>query len=201
MKTKLPKTFEVKYNPEMKCAQSEAEQKKYRQYKGKSGNTWLVAEQPNSADDIYVTNDHKNSGGEGFGGSTLSMPLINGKSKTSHFMLHGGWKSNSDSFFEDTGIDIRGKHRTFGAVGTGLEWKNCNCVVNPIFQHEFITGIKHIDMKAKIGKFNRIELIAQNFANRLKKPVVYYSQSEGGSVRGWANPKTRSNKHDAVHSS
>src|SRR6185312_12913663 len=82
VKMKRYKAKENEYVTEdyqMFSGQGEAVERKYRKYIGKSGNTWLVADQENAAENVYVTNNPQNTtsssqGFEGFGGATLSMP-------------------------------------------------------------------------------------------------------------------------------
>lgn len=92
----------------------EAVSRVYRLVKGESRHVWLYpANEKNPADHIYMTNNPENTTSneqlfQGFGGATLPMPLENGKT----YMLHGGWHSNSEALFKDTGVDLREKHLT-----------------------------------------------------------------------------------------
>lgn len=142
---------------------------------GKSGKTWLipaVTRIPNRGDHIYVTSyEDVTKKGTGFGGATLRFPLITG----GEFVLNGGWHGNSRHLHEDTGIDTFNQHLTYGAVGLH---RFTNTWLMGIF------GILHEDEKPQIGKFNRIELLAQDIANERNEPVWYGSLSYGGGSAG-----------------
>ena len=77
---------------------------------GKRGRGWLIpVDVPNRADYIYCTDSNNwDNAGEGFGGNTLKFKLDTGD----EFFLRGGWHSNSNSLFQDTGIDIKNEHYT-----------------------------------------------------------------------------------------
>jgi len=67
----------------MFSGQAEAVSQKYHKHVGKSGRTWLVADCPHAAENVYVTNNPQNTtsprdGFQGFGGATLNMPLVDG---------------------------------------------------------------------------------------------------------------------------
>lgn len=79
---------------------------KFREYKGKSGETWLVGVTEDWENHIYVSTDPCGNkpgykGFKGFGGGQLKFIMEDG----SRYFLIGPWHSNSNSFFEDTGID------------------------------------------------------------------------------------------------
>jgi hypothetical protein len=93
----------------MFSGQGDAVSHRYHKHVGKSGNTWLVADTEAAADNIYVTDSPRNDGKEGFGGALLNMPCTDG----TVFPLKGGWHTNADALYADTGVDVRGKYRTF----------------------------------------------------------------------------------------
>src|ERR1700749_4176133 len=48
---------------------------------------------------------------DGYGGRTLDFPTKDGIIK-----IQGPWHSNTDSLYERTGVDLRDKHCTWGAI-------------------------------------------------------------------------------------
>jgi hypothetical protein len=170
----IPTTFTAKRRP-MISASYEAESRVFDLHKGASGKRWLVAHQENAADNIYVEGD-KNS--DGFAGRLITFTLVEG----SEITLKGPWHSNSDAHFHDTGIDLRDKHRTFGAVGKERIYEGDSYMPTLI-------DVLHQDQEPVIGYFNRIETIAQRLANDLDMQLYYYSESSGGSGCGPIKPK------------
>lgn len=112
----------------MTSGQAEAVSRKYIMYVGKSGWAWFVADQEAKADNIYCTNSENwDVAGNGFGGSTLFLEVINweeNKLKSENFALRGGWHSNADALFDDTGVDVRNEHLTFGAISLTKDRKS-----------------------------------------------------------------------------
>jgi hypothetical protein len=163
---------------QMFYGQADAVLQRYHKHIGKSGNTWLVADSDYAAENVYVTNNPQNTtskgqGFEGFGGATLKMPLVDG----SIFELHGGWHSNSDALFADTGIDVRDKYRTFVVLAMDKEY-----VKGTDSQYRF-KDVVYRDAAPVIGRFNRYkELI-----NQYPEARVYYSSSHGGNLSGWTD--------------
>ena len=154
----------------MFSGQAEAVARLYNKYVGKSGNTWLVAQQEQAAEEVYVTNNPANSGGEGFGGATLSMPLVEG----GVFLLRGGWHTNADSLFKDTGVDVRNTHRTFVVLSKERDSTNDGS------WRTVMRGIVYKDSEPVLGSFDRYkELIKQH-----PEAKFYYSKSKGGSSLG-----------------
>lgn len=140
---------------------------KYRYYKGEY-HEWLVGDIPNCASQIYVKGCKDSNG---FNGQTLKFELVDG----TILEWKGPWHSNSDSFFRDTGVDIRDKHYTFGCVAVGRKYEGWEVVFR---------GILHIDKEPTLGTYNRIETLANNYTTELGIPLYYYSRSEGGSTSG-----------------
>ena len=77
----------------MISGQGDAQSHVYRLLHGKSGRRWLVAVQPNEADNIYVEG---RAGSDGFGGATLKFELENGETVA----LTGPWKTGADGNIE-----------------------------------------------------------------------------------------------------
>lgn len=154
----------------------EAEKRKYRFFKGKSGKAWLVADVENAAEHIYVEGG-KNS--QGFGGAELEFELASGDGV---IKLKGPWHSNCDAFFCDTGVDIRDKHYTFVIVSRSVEYPGN--IYNPLMK-----DVLYMDKEPCLGSFYRGDELAQKIANELNETVKLYSESSGGSVCKPVEPK------------
>ena len=159
----------------MISGQGEAVVRRYYKFVGKSGRTWLVADQPDAASNIYVTNNAANTterrGFQGFGGATLVMPLVEG----GEFELHGGWHSNADALFEDTGEDVRDKHSTFVVVAKDRRLEDWRTI---------LTDVVYQDAEWTLGRFDRGRAIAKRLQEELDCPLILYSESMGGSSCG-----------------
>lgn len=155
---------------QMFSGQGEAVRQKYHKYIGKSGNTWLVADSEWAAENVYVTDSPKNNGTQGFGGAVLKMPLVNGEI----FELKGGWHTNSDALFSDTGIDIRNKYRTFVVLA-----KERFSLDDGTWRIGF-KGILYKDKEPTLGHFNRYKDLIKQYP----EAKYYYSSSRGGSSSG-----------------
>lgn len=161
---------------QMFSGQADAVSHRYHKYLGKSGNTWLVADAPNAAEHVYVTNNPQNTtsrsqGFEGFGGATLQMPLLDG----TVFELHGGWHSNSDALFADTGIDVRDKYLTFVVLAKERDF------TKDLSMRTILRGIVYKDAAPTLGKYDRYKDLIPLYP----EARVYYSQSHGGSSSGY----------------
>lgn len=176
-----PKLYEAKEDEfveesyQMFSGQGEAVSHKYHKYIGKSGNIWLVADSKSPADNIYVTNNpqnttDKNSRWAGFGGATLKMPLVEG----GVFELHGGWHTNSESLFCDTGVDLRDKHETFVVLSKEMEYTE-DGTYRRIFK-----GIVYKDDKPIFGPYHRYEDLIRKYP----EAQYYYMKSHGGGSSG-----------------
>ena len=163
----------------MKCSSHEAEIRKYRWFKGKSGARWLVADQPNEGDNVYVEEMNPNGGHgfQGFGGRTLTFPLING----GEIKLKAPWMSNSNALFNDTGHDVRNKHLTFVVIAKKRD------TIGPHYNTR-LSGILYKDDNWTIGLFDRGKHRAQMLANKLGHSIYLYSESQGGSSCGPVDP-------------
>jgi len=158
----------------MKSAQAEAQALRYEMFLGKSGRRWLVAVQPNRADNIYVEGK---SGSDGFGGATLTFPLQDGE----QIALTGPWKASARSLFADTGLDIRDKFLTIGIVARERESRG-------YLQACTYRGVLHRDTDWVLGLFDRVDRIAQWWADALGRPVYYGMLSQGGGCHGKIEP-------------
>jgi hypothetical protein len=164
----------------MFSGQADAVERKYHKHIGKSGNTWLVADQEEAAENVYVTNNPKNTTSpkqrfEGFGGATLSFPLVDGTT----FDLHGGWHSNADALYNDTGIDVRGTTRTFVVLGMDRTFiKGLRCVIKDVIYR---------DEKPTLGRYDRYKDLIKKFP----QAKVYYMTSKGGGSNGQISDQDR----------
>jgi hypothetical protein len=160
----------------MVCGSAEAESRRYHKYVGKSGKIWLVADQPDAAANVYVEGGPNS---DGFGGRTLTFTLVDG----TELKLKGPWHANSDSLFQDTGIDVRDKHYTFVVIIRGRESGK---------QYESIMmDVLYKDDEPQLGSFHRGDLLAREWAQGLGAPVFLYSQSSGGSSCGQVKPDAK----------
>lgn len=147
---------------------------------GESGCTWLIPAVtviPNRGDHLYRTSYADVSRkGKGFAGGTLILPLLDG----SDFELKGGWMGNSRQCFEDTGVDCRNMHMTYGAVGLHRL---------PGGYMPGLYGLLHQDKAPQIGEYHRVENIAQQLANERKERVQYTVIAFGGGSAGGKDPE------------
>jgi len=154
----------------MFSGQGEAVSNKYHKYLGKSGNTWLVADNDHAAENVYVTANPKNIKGNGFGGATLKMPLVEG----GEFLLNGGWNGNSEALFEDTGIDVRNQCRTFVVLSKEMVYTDDDTY------RTILRDIVYMDKEPTLGLFSRNKELIKKFP----EAKYCYMQSRGGSCCG-----------------
>jgi len=157
----------------MTCGSAEAENRTYKLIVGRTGRRWLVAIQPDEADNTYVEGGPNS---EGFAGRTLSFKLEDGTTLD----LQGPWHSNAESLFADTGYDCRDKYMTQGIIGLERE--------SDYRKGDLYRGILHFDKEPVCGRYDRIEQLAQGFANKLGKPVFYSMKSAGGGTSSMKQP-------------
>lgn len=132
------------------------------------GRGWLYTYDSKSpASQIYVTDSADwSQAGAGFGGSTLKFNLVSG----GVFELRGGWHSNSDSLFANTGIDFRDAHLTLVHI-----WSPDGKLL-------------YEETEWVLGKFDREDDILKSLGLEDKK-VFVARRSSGGSSCGWRNFK------------
>jgi hypothetical protein len=160
----------------MKSVISEQSSKKYKKI-SQSNKDWYIAIQPNEGDNIYVVyKDKKNQ--EGFCGSFISFELEDGTIDK----VCGPWHSNSGSLLSATQYDVTHKHLTQGIIA--LDSTPVKGTLSTYSHKEVL----HYDKEPKIGDFSRIEIMAQDFANKLNKEVYYAFVSNGGGCSGWKKP-------------
>lgn len=164
----LPERQQVKF------AQDEISMRKFYKYEGTNGKTWLVADQANKADNIYVTNPH-NRCGEGFGGAKMTFNLVNGET----FTMNVGWQSDSQMFFEDTSIDIRNTYLTRVIIAETRKYQKG-------FYIPVLENVLYYEDEPMLGYYHRYKKIAEGLllSNNIDS-VVYCVESMGGHEIGY----------------
>ena len=157
----------------MICASQEAETRRYNKYIGKSGRIWLVADQKNKADNVYVEGG-KNS--EGFAGRTINFKLVDG----GEISLKGPWHSNTGSLYSDTGVDLRNEFLTYVVVALRHKYEGWYKVI--------MIDVLYKDESPQIGCYDRGRKIAKKIANELKMTVCCHIKTKGGSSTGPVEP-------------
>ncbi len=158
----------------------EVQERVFKEIKGKKGKRWFVAVQNNEADNIYVETTECNNG---FCGRKMKFKLQDGSIVTAI----GPWHSNSGALYKDTGYDCRNKHLTYGIVAkeriyVGGQTK----YVNVVF----------VDTEFTLGSFNRIDDIAQFFANKFGQRIYYAVKTMGGGRSSYCDPIKENNLTD-----
>lgn len=169
------------YQPQH-SASGDAEERKYKMFTGKSGKQWLVAVQPNAADNIYVDGG---KGSQGMAGRTLTFILENGEKVD----FIGPWKTGASELLKDTGQDYTQTYYTKGIVALSRE--NLPWPKGYIF-----SDILYMDENYVIGAFDRTAKIAQEFADKLGCKVYEASIGKGGGHSGWKDPKSKPEPKD-----
>jgi len=164
--------YMIEFQP-MISGMGEAQSRKYIPLITEDGCLWLVADQPNMGDNVYYCSFDPRS--RGFGGAILHFELVDGDS----IGLPGPWHGNTESLFEDTGIDIRDTHLTFVVIAKSREFQGYQCILKDVL---------YMDSEPTVGKFDRGDTIAKEWANKLGTPVACYRQSCGGSSNGMVYP-------------
>lgn len=179
--TKLVKIPFSIYGP-MKSGQGELEERTYKKIKGSKG-TWYVAAQENAGDNVYFAeaNPDPKAYFQGFGGATLTFRLEDGTED----QVKGPWHSNSGALFNDTGYDVRDKYFTRGIIAKNREYS-----VN-MRDGDIYTDVLHYDEEPVLGEFDRIEKMAQNFANEHNCQVYYAMKSSGGGSSAVKQPENK----------
>ena len=153
-------------------ASQEVERVKYRSVVGKSGIKWYVGVCDNPADHLYCTDSNEwDKAGDGFGGRNITMHMEDGTTE----VLRGGWHSNAEAYFQDTGEDVRDKHKTFVVLALRRD-------------AEHLYDVLYRDSEPQISEFRRGENMAKEIAQRIGSPVVSFSRSATGAVIGTIYP-------------
>lgn len=159
-------------NDAMLCGSYEAEVRTYQKVVDRNGHVWLIANQPNRADNVYH-HDPRDKNSRGFAGRTLSFAIDDG----TVYEAMGPWHTNSQALFEATGVDVRETHSTICAIG--LKLGDSYMSVGDVF---------YLEKEYVLGRYERYEAIAERFANELQRPVYYNMRSQGGGSGGWSYP-------------
>jgi len=141
------------------------------------GCVWLWDIKTLSPGSHIFYHDPQDTKSQGYGGGTLVFHI---RKTGEEYMAKGPWHSNADAFFDNTGIDLRDKHLTFGAIGKGRKQTDTYQTV--------ITDVVFIDKEPTLGAHTRISTIAQELANASGEPRFYYYESSGGSSCGPVMP-------------
>lgn len=149
---------------------------KFYTYIDDDSNLWLIAEQPNMADNIYFCSFDPKS--EGFGGGTVMFNLLDGET----IELPGPWHSNADALFSVTGIDIRDRHLSYVVIAEQSE-----PVIGGYLDYIF-KNILYEDTEPTVGLFNRGTIMAREFAKKLGKPVFLLRVGTNGGSHGPVRP-------------
>lgn len=160
----------VSFDCTMICASAEAEAKVYRKTIGKSGAVWLVPIGPNPAENVHVHFPGKHS--DGYAGRTLSFPLEDGTT----YEAQGPWHSNSDSLFDDTGIDVRETYRTFVVLSRDVKYL-------PNMVYELVDVLYEDPPEGKDGRYNRDKDLAKQYP----EARFCFMKSHGGGSAGPIN--------------
>jgi hypothetical protein len=165
----------------MICGSSEAQNRKYHMIV-QGNETWLYADQPNAADNVYYHNKiSKNK--DGFAGRTLSFTLVDG----TIIKLLSPWHTNAEALYNKTGKDIRNTLLQKVVVANSLEYREFKSKYG-LVKLPVLKGIFHIDEKPVLGNFNRGHNIAKGIANSIGKTVRLYIQTTTGSILGFEKP-------------
>mgnify|MGYP000458626613 CR=1 FL=1 len=139
---------------------------------------------PGGAEEVYArsTNDALRS--EGFGGRMISFPMADG----STIQVQGPWKGGANQLFADTGVDLRATYYTRGVVALyrSCKFKNGNYAAPDLY-----CDVLHFDEEPVLGTFDRVEVIAQTFADEYNTPVHVATISRGGGYAGMKSPQKK----------
>jgi hypothetical protein len=108
---------------------------------------------------------------EGYAGRTMHFPTKEGV-----IAIQGPWHSNSDALYKRTGVDLRDKHLTFGLVALQRTHRGNDTVFKDVLYIDPQNGV--------IGRFKRIQDMAQAMADERDEVVFYYQRSHGGASNG-----------------
>jgi hypothetical protein len=165
----------------MICASAKAEERKYHMIQ-KGSITWLYAEQPNAADNVYY-HDANSKDSRGFAGRSITFPLVIGGS----IELQGPWHSTAEALLNSTNIDITDTYLHQVIVAMHMKHEQFDGEYGPIFL-PVLRGIFHVDEKPVIGRSNRGNEIARGIANTIGKTVRLYVRTSSGSLLSWEDP-------------
>jgi hypothetical protein len=136
----------------------------FHRFQESSGRIWFYTD----GDHIY-TGFAYNTGSRGFGGRKIIFKWTGGQET-----LYGPWHSNANSLFMSTGIDLINQYRTRGVIALVREY-------DPRMGYTY-KQVLHFEPDFILGRFDRIEDLADYHFQREKKTVYYHTESIGGTV-------------------
>ncbi len=170
-------------NGAIKSGSYEASLKTYKKVDGKSGKTWLI---PINLDPSSIHVDIHDSNSKGYAGSILSFDLDTGDT----YEVKGPWNSNPEALFQDTKIDLRNKHKTYGIIAL----KRNSPPKGSFHMNYTYEDVLYLDKQKIEGTFNRIDDLAQKFADKLDTRVFYQVVTAGGGCAGSQTPNKKTSK-------
>lgn len=133
---------------------------------------WLVAANVVApADHIYV-GYREYTGSQGFGGRRMVFNLTD---QNRAVTLQGPWHSNSDAFYENTGVDIRHLHYVQLVVGLSRER-------GPSYR-ETLTNIVYFELPG-VRAFDGYKATMKSLYEQHQVPLYYWHGGSGGSTYG-----------------
>ena len=159
-------TYDTEEPYQMISSQGDAQTGIYTKVKGKR-RTWFYRD----ADHIYCT-PLPQEGYQGMAGATLTFHLPNDLTED----VKAPWATNSSGLYKDTGIDIRDQHLTKGVISVERD-------------KSILKTLLHKDLNWSKGPHNRIETLAQYYANLLNRTLFYFCKFYGGSSLGPIKPE------------
>lgn len=123
-----------------------------------------------NAGDWIIYDDYRDH--SGFSGRKIELKMEDG-SKT---ILNGPWHSNSEALFQQTGVDLRNKCASIGAISKSRDYKDSECV---------LIDILYKDNDVVIGRFDRIKELAHQMSKDLGVKLAYFSATSGGYVSAY----------------
>jgi hypothetical protein len=159
----------------MKAGIVETYDRKYHAVEVREGEYYLYADQENAADNVY--HGYTNRQQEGFGGRHITFELVDGGEIT----LKGPFHCGGGGLLKH-GIDLSNKYLTFGVISKKRErTKHFMC--------DEYRELVHLDGDWVLGKFHRIEELAQELANEHGCKMYFYARSQGGSTAFYKEPQ------------
>ncbi len=150
---------------------------RYHLHTGKSGRRWLVGDQANAADQVWVDGG---IGSQGCGGAKVKFRLVDG----SEVEFIGPWKTGAAPLFEDAGIDISSRSKVQGVIALDRESR-------PYPQPYKFSRVLHFDAAPVIRDSRWLEDRAKEHAEALGVRVFYSQVSQGGGIASSVEPKTK----------
>lgn len=158
----------------MVSAMAETEAVRYHLHVGKSRRRWLVGDQPNAADQVWVDGGR---GSQGCGGATLKFHLVDG----SEVEFIGPWKTGAGALFEDTGVDVRSKCLVRAVIALDRE-------ITPYPKPYRFSRVLHFDTQPVVRDYWWTGNEAKRLADVHQSRVWFSQVTPGGGVHSYADP-------------